>query len=166
MSAYSGTPMVGICVIAGSAMPPPLPSPLDTVKVTWQNKPMPTTQADYASRLQQTVSDAADALRETPRKAKYVKGTRKARYPFDRAAHIRALADLITEAQHQLREEIMLARDPVATAPVLSYSAIGLAADITRQAAYEQVSVGRKTRPTPRGLLPVASLLIADEDES
>lgn len=127
---------------------------------------MTTTGADYAIRLPQTVSDAADALRETPRKAKFVKGTRKARYPFDRAAQIRALTDLVTEAQHQLREEILLARDPTATAPVVSYSAIGLAANVTRQAAYEQVSGGRRLRPTPCGPLPVTSMLVADEDES
>lgn len=127
---------------------------------------MITSHADYGDRLRQIVTDSADALRASPRKAKYVKGTRKARYPHDRAEQIRALADLVNEATYQLREEIWLARDLAATVPTLSYAAIGNAASITRQAAYEQVGAGRKARSKPLGPLPLAAALIGDDDDA
>lgn len=127
---------------------------------------MADTPADYESRLQQTVLVAVNALRETPRsdaRKAFVKGTRSARPPFDRLAHIRALADLVDEASYQLREELTIARDPAQTAPQASYAAIGTAAGITRQAVFEQVG-NRRARRSGRGPLPLGVALASDDE--
>jgi hypothetical protein len=92
---------------------------------------------------------------------------RKPMTPHGRAQRIRALTDLITVAQSLLDAEMRDGKDFSKTAPDLSYTLMGQAAGMTRQAAHEAVTKASSARRKPLGRLALGSALLnTDEDAS